>query len=196
MRSRYWQLLYPLKTGKRLTLWASDSRRVIESAEYFANGLWGLDWSSKHAELRIIPETSKLGADTLTPGDTCLAYCSDTSLGHDYGYTQLFNFRDTYLPSIIDRFRWKNPQINFTNSEVYSMQEMCGFETLVRGSSPWCEVFTHKDWLNFEYARDVLHYYRAGPGNRYAPTMGWLWLNATSKLLEEGPSAGVAFFSL
>lgn len=76
------------------------------------------------------------------------------------------------------------------------MQELCGFETLVRGNSPWCDAFHHKDWLNFEYARDILHYYRAGPGNRFALAMGWLWLNATARLLEIGPSAGKLFFSL
>ena len=85
-------------------MWTSDSRRVIETAEYFSKGLWDLDWSSKHAELRIIPETSNLGADTLTPGHTGLAYRYDTALGHHYAYKQLFNFRDTYLPSITNRF--------------------------------------------------------------------------------------------
>ncbi len=75
------------------------------------------------------------------------------------------------------------------------MQELCGFETLVRGSSPWCDVFTHADWRNFEYARDVIHFYRAGPGNAFGPVMGWLWLNATATLLAEGPGAGPLFFS-
>lgn len=42
------------------------------------------------------------------------------------------------------------------------MQEMCGFEITVRGKSKWCDVFTHEEWLEFEYARDVIHYYRAG----------------------------------
>jgi hypothetical protein len=42
------------------------------------------------------------------------------------------------------------------------MQEMCGFEIMVRGMSKWCDVFTQAEWLGFEYARDVLHYYRAG----------------------------------
>ena len=76
------------------------------------------------------------------------------------------------------------------------MQEMCGFETLVRGSSPWCDVFSHEDWRNFEYARDVIHYYRAGSGNPFGAVMGWLWLNATANLLEAGPGAGTLFFSL
>ncbi|OMP84662.1 3-phytase B [Diplodia seriata] len=76
------------------------------------------------------------------------------------------------------------------------MQEMCGFETTVRGSSAWCNVFSRDEWLSFEYARDVIHFYRAGPGNRFGALMGWLWLNATTSLLLEGPSAGPFFFSL
>ena len=57
-----------------LTLWASDSKRVIQTVDYSADSLRGVGWSSKYAELRSISETSILVADTLTPGDTCLAY--------------------------------------------------------------------------------------------------------------------------
>lgn len=122
----------------------------------------------------LSPETSNLGADTLAPGHTCMAYGCYTALGHNYEYKQLFNFRKTYLPRIASRSVWVSSQMNFANSDVYSMQEIRGFEILVRGSSPWCEDFTHNNWLNFEYARDVIHYYCAGPGNRYARTMVWL----------------------
>lgn len=76
------------------------------------------------------------------------------------------------------------------------MQEMCGFETTVRGSSKWCNVFSQDEWLKFEYARDVIHFYRTGPGNQYAMAMGWLWLNATASLIQKGPEAGPVFFSL
>jgi acid phosphatase len=85
--------------------------------------------------------------------------------------------------------------MDFTDKEVYHMQEMCGFETTVRGRSDWCDVFTQDEFLSFEYARDILHYYRAGPGQKYAGSMGWLWLNATTNLLLEGPVAGKMFFS-
>ena len=74
------------------------------------------------------------------------------------------------------------------------MQEMCGFETLVRGSSPWCDLFTHDEWYAFEYARDVIHFYRSGPGNKYSRAMGWLWLNATTSLLREGPESAEPFY--
>lgn len=77
------------------------------------------------------------------------------------------------------------------------MQEMCGFETLARGSSPWCDVFTHDEWENFEYVRDVLHFYRTGPGNPYSKAMGSLWADATAKLLARGgEQAGELFLSV
>lgn len=178
-----------------VNFWASDSNRVIETARYFSTGFFGWD-SASSAKLHVIPETSDLGADTLTPGDTCLNYRTDVDRGHENGARQLVNFRSTYLPSVGSRLQRQNPGIIFSNAEIYSMQELCGFETLVRGKSQWCDVFNHEEWLNFEYARDVIHYYRSGPGNPYGPAIGWLWLNATAELLENGPNAGKLFFSL
>ncbi|KAL8953043.1 MAG: hypothetical protein Q9222_001093 [Ikaeria aurantiellina] len=195
LRTRYIDLLTNASPSYPVNFWASDCNRVIETARYFATSFFGLDWDSGAAKLHIIPETSDLGADTLTPGDTCLKYRKDLLTGHDYGLIQLSKFRSTYLPAISARFQAQNPGIRFTDGEIYSMQEMCGFEILVRGSSPWCDVFTHEDWLNFEYARDVIHYYRAGPGNKFGPAMGWLWLSATAQLLAQGPDAGSLFLS-
>ncbi|KAL8654913.1 MAG: hypothetical protein Q9210_001217 [Variospora velana] len=204
LRTRYLSLLtIPPLPHFPLNLWASDCTRVIETARYFATGFLGLDWDSSSlkttaatAQLHIVPETPDRGGDTLTPGDTCLKYRQDMQTGHDYGLIQLSKFRSTYLPAIAARFQAQNPGIRFTDGELYSMQEMCGFEILVRGSSPWCDVFTQEDWLNFEYARDVIHNYRAGPGNRFGPVMGSLWLNATAELLKTGPeAAGRLFFS-
>ncbi|KAI9670912.1 MAG: acid phosphatase pho5 [Caeruleum heppii] len=194
LRTRYDHLIS--STPNTTHFWASDSNRVIDTARYFAAGLFNIDWENdERAILHVIPETSDLGADTLTPGQTCLKYRDDLTYGHDYGAAQLVKFRSTYLGAIGDRFQKQNPKIRFEDAEIYSMQEMCGFETVVRGSSRWCDVFTREDWRQFEYARDVIHYYRSGPGNRYGPTIGWLWLNATANLLSTGPSAGPLFFS-
>jgi acid phosphatase len=195
-RTRYEHLL---PNGSSTRLWASDSERVIQTARYFSSGLFGLDWETDGAaELQVIPETPDRRADTLTPGDTCLRYVDDTEQGHDKGVNMLSRFHETYIPAIADRLSAKeqNPNIRFSNLEIFSMQEMCGFETMTRGSSPWCDVFSEEDWDNFEYARDLIHYYRAGPGNPYAGAMGWLWLNATTTLLRRGPGAGTMFFSL
>lgn len=195
LRTRYWHLLSSRIAHGKTNLWASDSKRVIDTARYFSAGLFGLDWQDT-AHLHIIPESADLGADTLTPGDTCLLYNTDKKHGHGYGAAMLLKYRSTYLPTVGDRLEEQNPGIRFMNDEIYAMQELCGFETTVRGGSPWCDVFTRKEWGKYEYARDVIHYYRAGPGNKYGPVMGWLWLNATANVLEEGEGAGPMFFSL
>ena len=195
-RTRYGHLLRKSKTTR---LWASDSERVIRTAQHFAAGVFGLDWEQGLAELQVIPETFDRGADTLTPGDTCLRYLEDTVHGHDYGANMLSIFQDAYTPAIAERLVsvQGNPGLgNLTSLDVFGMQEMCGFETTVRGSSPWCHVFTREEWEQFEYARDVIHYYRAGPGNPYAGAMGWLWLNATAAILQSGPESGTLFLSL
>lgn len=196
-RTRYGHLL---PQNKKTRIWASDSQRVIDTAKYFAAGLFGINWKKDgKAEVQVIPETSDQHTDTLTPGDTCVRFIEDTVLGHDYGKNMLAAFQNAYIPSIVQRLLHEEENTAFgslSNLEVYSMQEMCGFETIVRGSSPWCEVFTSKDWDHFEYARDILHYYRAGPGNKYAAVMGWLWLHATGQLLKAGPENGTMFFSL
>ena len=195
-RTRYGHLI---RDDSKTRLWASDSDRVIDTARHFASGFFGLSWESQgNVELQIIPENFEKGADTLTPGDTCLNYLEDTIRGHDNGLEMLARFQNTYLPAIADRLLQEGNSAlkTLSSMEVYSMQEMCGFEIMVRGSSPWCDVFTEQDWYNFEYARDLLLYYRAGPGNPYAGAMGWLWLNATAGLLRDEEVVGNLFLSL
>lgn len=196
LRTSYKSLLDHALTQHRVSLWASDSSRVIDTAKYFSAGFFGIDWASL-ADLKVIPETDDLGANTLTPGKTCLNFANNVDdQGHDYGAKMLFEWRAKYLPPIMERLAKQNPEAHFTESELYSMQELCGFETIAQGTSDWCSVFTKKEWNDFEYARDLLHYYKSGPGNPFGPTMGWLWLNATANLLKEGSSDGTLFFSL
>lgn len=193
LRTRYQGLLEDALARNQTTFWASQSDRVIESARLFATGFFGLDWEAV-ATLEVIPETQDRGADTLTPGRSCPKYATDEQ-GHSSGVEHLNRFRSTYLRQISSRLQKQNPGIQFSDAEVYSLQEMCGFETLAKGSSKWCNVFTREEQLQFEYARDVLYYYRSGPGNKYGPTLGWLWLNATADLLRRGPEAGPMFLS-
>lgn len=196
LRTRYKHLLDVALEQGLTSFWASDSKCVVETAVYFAAGFYGIH-PKDFAALHIIPETPHRGADTLTPGRTCLRYRNNADeYGHNYGYRMMNAFRHTYEPDIVERLAEQNPDFRFTEAEVFVMQQICGFETIAKGHSPWCSVFTREEWGYFEYARDVIHYYRTGPGNLYSGAMGWLWLNATTNLLEEGPSNGPLFFSL
>ncbi|KAF9698195.1 hypothetical protein EKO04_003905 [Ascochyta lentis] len=191
LRTRYHHLVNQALARNATTYWASGSNRVIETARHFALGFFGLDATTN---LQVISEAKHRGADTLTPGRTCLANQLDKQEGKAKGYHLMGEYRTTYLPPIAARLAAQTG-LSFSTQDIFSMQEMCGFETTVRGKSSWCDVFTQSEFLAFEYARDVLHYYRAGPGQKYAAAMGWLWLNATLNLMLAGPSAGPVFFS-
>ena len=66
------------------------------------------------------------------------------------------------------------------------MQSLCGYETVVRGSSPFCstEIFSPDEWLAFEYAQDIMYFYNTGYGSSVAGAIGFPWLNSTMALLD------------
>lgn len=183
-----------LTSNPRPNFWSCGSPRDVETAMCFADGFFGPHWQeNESAKLILIPETEDRGADTLTPGDTCLQYRNDDTLGHDLGYHKLNEWQQIFTSSIIERLKEDVVGVNLQPLDVYSMMEMCGFELLARGQSAWCDVFTEREWLEFEYARDLLHFYRAGPGNVYAHTLGWPYLNATADLLANDSSNDIYF---
>lgn len=65
------------------------------------------------------------------------------------------------------------------------MQELCGYETVIRGESPFCDldVFYPNDWLAFEYANDIQYHFNTGYGNPISGFLGFPWLNATADVL-------------
>ena len=189
LRERYNHLV---PTGNPMVFWTCSSERDVATANYWADGFFGEDWEDNgKALLRVIPEIAELGGDTLTPGDTCKAYIEDKDTGHDYGYYKLAKWQDVFSKPIAERLRSDVNGVVLSPLEVYGMMEMCGFEILARGTSPWCEVFSHEEWQDFEYARDLLHFYRAGPGNKYANAMGSLWLNATTEIMTKQQQPGL-----
>ena len=141
LRTRYEHLI-PI-WGNTTRFWSASSSRDVATARYFADGFFGREWDvQRRAELQIIPETADLGADTLTPGSTCLNYRMDETNGRDQGYSALAEWQKVYVGPIKKRLENMKSSLRFTPIEVYSMMEMCGFEMLVRdGISPWCNMF-------------------------------------------------------
>jgi acid phosphatase len=192
LRQRYDSLIPESRATK---IWTCSAQRDVETAEHFADGFFGTSWRTDgSAIVEVISEEFDRGANTLTPGNTCSRYIEDKVDGHDKGYGRLADWQNHFAGAIATKLVEYTAGVHLEPIDVYLMFEMCGFEILARGSSPWCDVFTSQELLEFEYARDILHYYRAGPGNEFAATMGWLWLNATKNLLLD-TAANDAFFS-
>lgn len=119
------------------------------------------------------------------------------SLGR-YSLTGCQEYKNTYTTPIMTRFHELAPEFNFTADDIVGMQQLCGYETVIRGSSPFCslDVFSPNDWLGFEYTNDIQYFYNAGYGNQISGTLGFPWVNATSSLLmadEAGQDLYVSF---
>jgi acid phosphatase len=85
-----------------------------------------------------------------------------------------------YTKAIIARFHDLAPGFNFTADDIVGMQQLCGYETVIRGSSPFCSL---NEWLAFEYMNDIQYHYNTGYGNDISGVLGFPWVNATAKTL-------------
>jgi hypothetical protein len=139
----------------------------------------GLVRRSNETRLVEIPEGKNESANSLTPYSSCPAYSS--SRGSD----QSSDFAKQYTAPIIARFQAQAPGFNFTPDDIIGMQELCGYETVIRGRSPFCElsVFTPDEWLAFEYMNDLMYFQNIGYGNPVSGAIGYPWLSATASLL-------------
>ncbi|KAK0625404.1 histidine acid phosphatase [Bombardia bombarda] len=157
-------------------VWTSSAERTYKSAQALVRG-FELDDNT----INVVPiyESEEGGADNLTPYKACPAYSS--SAGSD----QSSAFLEVFARPITARLNALVPSFNFTAKDVYGMMEMCGYESVIRGSSPFCDLdlFSPDDWLGWEYTADIQYHYNTGYGSPAAGVIGLPWLNATADLL-------------
>ena len=92
---------------------------------------------------------------------------------------------EKWTAPVLARLNDKAPAFNFTADDVIAMQEMCGYETVLRGSSAFCstDLFSPDEWLSFEYSEDIFYHYAVGYGNELSGPIGFPWVNETLNLL-------------
>ncbi|KAM0718900.1 hypothetical protein Q7P37_005972 [Cladosporium fusiforme] len=170
MSYRYPELQLPKK------VWASTAERTVISAQSFVRGI---ELEEDEIELVEIYEGEESGADSLTPYKACPAYSGAT------GSDQSSEYIETFTKPIISRLNRQAPGFNFTSSDVVGMFQWCGYDTVVRGSSPFCSenLFRPDEWLQFEYAQDIQYFYNSGYGAEYSGAVGYPWFNSTIDLL-------------
>ncbi|KAI8166324.1 Acid phosphatase PHO1 [Colletotrichum sp. SAR 10_70] len=166
---------YPnLKLPQRV--WTSSAERTFKSAQSLVRGL---EIDDDTMNVVSIYESKESGADSLTPYKACPAYSSSA------GSEQSGKFQEKFATPITKRLNALASDFNFTVNDVFGMQQLCGYETVIRGRSPFCDLdlFSPDDWLGWEYTEDIRYHYNVGYGNNVAPYVGMPWLNATANLL-------------
>ncbi|KAI1642477.1 phosphoglycerate mutase-like protein [Daldinia loculata] len=162
-------------------IWTSSAERTEKSAESFARSL---ELNEDGINVVSIYESEEAGANSLTPYKSCPAYSSS------FGSDQSAVYLEKFTKPIIARLNAIAPGFNFTANDVYGMMELCGYESVIRGSSPFCDLdlFTPDDWLGWEYTADIMYHYNVGYGNQISGVVGLPWLNASASLLLEESS--------
>ncbi|KAI1503347.1 histidine phosphatase superfamily [Biscogniauxia marginata] len=157
-------------------VWTSSAERTFKSAQSFVRGLEADD---NGINVISIYESEESGADSLTPYKSCPRYSS--SAGSD----QSAVFLERFTKPIVARLNAAVPDFNFTANDIYGMMELCGYESVIRGSSPFCDLdlFSPDDWLGWEYTADIQYHYNVGYGNEVAGPVGLPWFNASANLL-------------
>ncbi|KAK6062980.1 Acid phosphatase PHO1 [Seiridium cupressi] len=157
-------------------VWTSSAERTYKSAQALVRGF---ETDDDTINVVSIYESKEAGADSLTPYSSCPAYSSSS------GSDESAVYQEKFTKPIIARFNDAAPDFNFTTEDVYGMMELCGYESVIRGSSPFCnlELFSPDDWLSWEYTEDVRYHYNVGYGNEVAGYVGLPWFNATANLL-------------
>ncbi|KAK4985628.1 hypothetical protein LTR50_005828 [Elasticomyces elasticus] len=180
------RLRYPqLYTNELL---AGGQDRVVESAQWFANGYYGR-YANETAKLNIIGENNKT-ISWITPMDTCANW--SYSSGNDLVVT----WGTIYLPRIAHRINKLLgpvfPGVNFTPGHAHAMLYACAYGTAVYGldASPWCPVFTSAEILDFEYELDLLMRGAFGYGlpNGQGPVLGSLLVSNMTSFMTSNAS--------
>ncbi|KAL2835751.1 histidine phosphatase superfamily [Aspergillus pseudoustus] len=155
---------------------ASGSDRVIVSAEKFIEGFQSAKRGDGHSRGDaatvnvVIPEGDGFN-NTLDSG-TCTVFEND-----DTSSAIKDNFIALITPPIRKRLEADLPGVKLTGSQVIYLMDMCSFDTVATttdGSelSPFCNLFSEAEWVQYDYLQSLDKYYGHGAGSSLGPAQG------------------------
>lgn len=154
-------------------IFAASQERVVDSAIEFSKGLF-----NQEKNVIIIDEyNTTAGANTLTPGKSCLNY--DPKI-----HKHLIKDYKNYLNHITKRLNNVSPELNISNSEVSQLLNYCGYDLNVSGNNKICKIFTTNEFLIHSYYYDLKYYYSKGPGHNMTKYIGDSYVSTLMNLFK------------
>ncbi|KAI0273831.1 phosphoglycerate mutase-like protein [Gloeopeniophorella convolvens] len=142
--------------------------RMLASALNFAAGFWGIPHEDKYLQSITIEDGGF--NNTLAPYMTCRNAGDKTKA--DRGTPFVAEWANVYLRTARARLQEQIPGYTLSIEDVYTMQQMCAYETVAIGFSKFCSLFTEEEWEGFNYAMDVYFWYNSGFGAPLARVQG------------------------
>ncbi|KAH9847991.1 phosphoglycerate mutase-like protein [Lenzites betulinus] len=169
MRIKYGFLLHNFSESHTLPVFRTESQdRMLSSALNFALGFFGHPLEGKYQQLITIEDHGF--NNTLAPSKTC-PNAHNTTKG-DRATAFVREWANVYLPDALARLRPQLDGLELSMEDVYSMQQLCAYETVALGYSKFCELFTEEEWKGFDYAVDLYFWYNSAFGSPVARGLG------------------------
>ncbi|KAH9079225.1 phosphoglycerate mutase-like protein [Lactarius deliciosus] len=124
--------------------------RMLASALNFAAGFWGIPYEDKYLQSITIEAVERATA----------------------ARQFLKEWTSVYLKETRDRLQQHIDGYALTIEDVYTMQQMCAYETVAIGFSKFCGLFTEEEWEGFNYGLDVYFWYTSAFGAPLARAQG------------------------
>ncbi|TDZ14109.1 Acid phosphatase PHO12 [Colletotrichum orbiculare MAFF 240422] len=182
LRTRYPDLY---QEGDEFMVWANNYSRVIQTAKLFVQGYLGTNATVLGDIVSVTSRGFPGGiGDSLAPSDMCPAF-EDTE-----GGDHVSEWNSIYIPPILERLQSLiQGNLTLVPNDVSQISYLCGYESQITGRlSPWCDIFTDDEFLQYEYFQDLRYYYGVGPGTDVPSKMMTPYLGSLMDLFGEGPS--------
>ncbi|KAI0346521.1 phosphoglycerate mutase-like protein [Trametopsis cervina] len=184
------KLKYPQLTPT--TVLAGLQDRVVESAQWFANGYFGRDWASLNSTMFKVIAEDNVTASWITPMNTCKNW------QYAFGNNATIAWGTHYLPPIAARLNKLIPGVNLTVDDVHGGLYACAYDGAAYGldKSPWCGAFSASELEAFEYELDLLMDGAFGwnlPGTM-GPVLGSVFVNTLVDRLANASGASLPLY--
>lgn len=192
---------YPNGTQRvPIVIRATSQSRIRNSASAWAAGFFGIygDDPNRSKEsldkLRNAPEDVYkiiLQTEARRQNSTLAGYFSCPNADNSKyvnGGRKMREWINIYLEEAVIRLGKLLPGVDsneFKASDVFNLQNICSYETAAYGSSPFCGLFTEKEWRGYEYAADLAFYGMASHGTPVGAPEGAGWLYELLARLEK-----------
>ncbi|EJD36091.1 phosphoglycerate mutase-like protein [Auricularia subglabra TFB-10046 SS5] len=120
--------------------------RMLQSAINFAAGFFGIPVEGKYYQLVTIEENGF--NNTLAPHKIC-DNLGKAGKGAAKGWSEVF------LKDAHERLRLQIEGFELAIQDVFAMLQICAYETLALGASPFCPLFTAKEHEGLGYAASL-----------------------------------------
>ncbi|GAD91551.1 phytase [Paecilomyces variotii No. 5] len=172
---------------------SSSSERVVESSEKFISGFQATkdmdlfsDKSQDAPTANVILEEGSTFNNTLNHGVCPKFESSNLADNVQDGFANIF------IPKIKKRVQCNLPGISIDTDDVISLMDLCTFDTVYQTDnasklSPFCKLFTHEEWVQYNYYQSLGKYYGYGAGNPLGPAQGIGFVNELIARLTRTP---------